>query len=187
MLLEWLSTFDAFILTHAHADHYDPDFIAELPAGVKKLIPDFIPLEVDGRIDLHADSQVEMGDVTLQFFESAHVKVPEYGFAIEYHGEALVFPTDVRDYAHAHFIPTRTRALFAHLWLGYGAALKSYEQCIDAFCAFVNSFGDCECYVAHLLETGRKITDLWSDVHFDKIKKRLPNAKKFIIGELIKL
>ena len=191
LLSDWISSFDAHIVTHSHVDHFDPKFINELPSSVKKIVPDFIPLQTEGRVTVTNGSEIALGNVSLSFYTSGHFLgshgVPEYGIAIKSNGETLLFPTDVRDYdfVFPHF--DNVRALFSHLWLGRGVALNFDELLLDKFCRFVKSFNAKECYVAHLVETSRDITNMWSDMHLDLVKKHIPEIKSPKIGELISL
>lgn len=190
-LFDWISEFDAHIVTHEHGDHYDPAFINSLPAKVKKIIPDFLPLETDGRLTVTDGDRISIGDVGLHFYTSGHYLgdngVPEYGIAMTVDGETLLFPTDVRDYdfVFPHF--DNVRALFSHLWLGRGTALKFDELFTEKFCKYVKQFNAEECYVAHLIETSRDIANMWSDVHLDLVKAHVPTLKAPAIGELIDL
>ena len=190
-LREWISEFDAIIATHSHGDHYDREFISSLPDSVKKLIPDFIPLEVGGRVKLHNGSSLKLGNIDLTFFEGAHLfegnGVPELGFAVGRGEDTYVFPADARDYdfAYPHF--DNVKILFAHLWLGRALALRGYEQFVDRFCRFIESFGAERCYVAHMRETSRNVENMWSDIHLDAVRKILPDVEEAKIGEIIVL
>ena len=190
-LLEWISDFDAHIVTHEHGDHYDPAFISELPASVKKIIPDFLPLKTEGRVTVTDGSEIMLGDAKLKFYTSGHFLgthgVPEYGIAIETDGDTLLFPTDVRDYGFVFPKFERVRALFSHLWLGRGTALKFDELFVDGFCSYVAQFNAERCYVAHLVETSRDITNMWSDIHLDLVREHLPDIIAPEIGEIIDL
>ena len=190
-LLEWISEFDAHIVTHGHGDHYDPAFICALPATVMKIMPDFLPLETEGRVTVTDGSELAIGDISLKFYTSGHYLgthgVPEYGIAIELDGETLLFPTDVRDYNFAFPKFEKVRALFSHLWLGRGTALKFEELFVDGFCKFAAQFNAERIYVAHLVETSRDITNLWSDIHIDLVREHLPDIIVPEIGEIIDL
>ena len=191
LLLERISEFDAHILTHGHGDHCDLEFISSLPSSVKKIIPDFIELKTDGRVTVRDGDVVEIGELALCFFSAAHFfmgkGVPEYGFAIKVDAAHYVFPIDARDYAfeYPHF--DRVRAVFTHLWLGRDVALNFDELYVDEFCRFAKSFGAERIYTAHLVETSRKIDNMWSDIHLDLIKKQIPDIIAPAIGELIRL
>lgn len=190
-LLEWISEFDAHIATHGHGDHYDPAFIGALPATVMKIIPDFLPLDTEGRVTVTNGSELTVGDISLKFYASGHYLgahgVPEYGFAIELDGGTLLFPTDVRDYNFVFPKFDNVRALFSHLWLGRGTALKFDELFVEGFCKFASQFNAEKIYAAHLVETSRDITNMWSDIHIDLVRERLPDIIAPEIGDIIDL
>ena len=191
LIQEWISGFDAIIATHSHSDHYDREFITALPSSVKKIIPDFLELNTAGQITVTDGSSLEIGSITLNFFNGAHFfngnGVREYGFAIETDGAHYVFTVDARDYSfeYPHF--KNVRALFTHLWLGRGTALRFEKLYTDEFCRFAKSFGAQHIYTAHLVETSRNIDNMWSDIHLNLIKKQIPDIIAPAIGQLIHL
>ena len=187
---DWLSEFDAIIVTHSHSDHYDRDLISSLPRSVKKIIPDFLPLDTEGRVTVSEDSSVSLGNLRIRFFGGAHFfmgnGVDEYGFVIEWNGKSYVFPVDARNYSHEYPHFDNVSCVFTHLWLGRSLATKPYEQYTDAFCRFAKSFGARKIYVAHLDEVSRNIENMWSKIHLDKIRESTDAAAPKI-GELISL
>jgi hypothetical protein len=184
-VLDWISTFDLVIVTHAHGDHYDRTLVCALPDRVKLLIPDFMETDMPNIVKTSDGFTYEEKNIKISFFKSAHVSVPEYGFAIHFRGENYVFPTDVRDYDAPHPVFDNTRALFAHLWLGKANALRLAGDVPQKFCAFVKSFGAEVTYLAHLFDIRRTIDDMWTDVHFDAIKEHLTNAHPVTVGDMV--
>ena len=189
---DWLKDFDAYIVTHAHADHYNKTVFEALPDGMIKFVPDFMGISAPGIVTTYDGSVERIGDIKLGFFESAHSLgeniVPEMGFYIECQDKKYVFPVDVRDYKKVHIQPDNVKILFAHLWLGKGNALNcDYEPYITDFCEFIKSFNATECRIAHLNDIHRTLDEMWSDVHFNEINRRINNTKLFNAGEIIKL
>lgn len=189
-ILDKIKDFDAYILTHAHYDHYDRKFFDSLPSGILKLVPDFMDVKHQNTVKTSNGSLFTVGELKVGFFESGHSLgasiVPEYGFYIEYKGEKYVFPTDVRDYGFKYPDFDNVRILFAHLWLGKGQALDLYDnKYTEKFCRYVNSFGANEVCIAHLNDVHRTIDEMWSDVHLALIKDKIPNAIAFNAGEII--
>ncbi len=190
-ILDWIKDFSGYILTHAHIDHYDPDFFARLPKDIIKYVPNFMELQAQNQRKTCDGAAFVVGDTRLEFFNSGHTRgnsvVPEYGFAIEYQGEKYLFPCDVRDYGFAYPKFENVRAVFVHLWLGKGQALQSgFTEYAQQFCEYVNGFGAKETYIAHLYDVHRPIEEMWSELHFALVKDRLVhNAKPIGVGELL--
>ncbi len=189
-LTNWIRDFDAYILTHAHRDHYDASFFSTLPATLTKFVPDFMALEGAGIVKTSHNMKVNLGGPRIQFFKSGHklgtAGVPEYGFFVWYRDETFIFPCDVRDYDHAYPTFHDVRMVFAHLWLGKAMALNGYDNpYIDRFCRFADQFHAKECYIAHLDDIHRTIRDMWSDTHVRTVCEQLPNAKPLKVGDLL--
>lgn len=190
LLKAFLKDFDAIIVTHKHYDHYDEELLTSLPDSVVGYIPDFIDTEMQNKVTTFAGFKTNIGDAQIEFFESHHSRfantVPEYGFAITYNGNTYVFPTDVRTYEGEYPKFENVKVLFSHLWLLN--ALNLYDNpYIEKFTEFVNRFGAEKVYVAHLNDVRRPIDQMWSAIHFDAVKERIPNFKMFTLGEWIEL
>ena len=189
-LCNWLSDFDAIICTHSHGDHSDLDFIMSLSNKVQKLIPDFLAPEAPSVVSISDKTELNLGDVKLNFFESGHslgeTIVPEYGICLEYQNEQYVFPIDVRNY-HFQFPKfEKIRAIFTHLWLGRKNALSVHQNAyIEDFCDFVNQFHAKEIYLAHLCDSNRPINDMWSDVHVELVKEAIHLTQKLEVGNVV--
>ena len=189
-VLEKLSSFDAYILTHAHCDHYDPAVLSSLPECIIKFVPDFMYKQIENAFKTSNGYEFLLGELKVVFFESGHTLgssvVPEYGFYIEHKGKKYLFPTDVRDYSFKYPSFDDVRVLFAHMWLGKGQALNLHNnEYVEKFCRFVNSFKAKQVYLSHLYDVHRTIDEMWSEVHFDAIKDKLGNAVTFSVGDLI--
>ncbi len=189
-VLEWLKDFDGYITTHAHIDHYDPNFYPLIPKNLIKYLPDFIDSHEENPVKTFDGARFLVKDIELCFFESGHTgagkMVREYGFYIEYNGEKYLFPCDVRNYDFAYPKFDNVRALFCHLWFGRGQALiNTPNEYALKFCDFVKQFNAKENFVAHLYDLHRPIEEMWSELHVDIIKPLLPNVKEFLVGDLI--
>ena len=181
---ELIGTCDAVLLTHDHGDHYDKRWLESLSVPV--YVPDF--LEVQGAKAVAEGGTLKIGNVSVHFFAVAHVTVPEYGFCVEGGGQRLLFPTDVRNYGCE--IPNfgKVSAVFTHLWLGKDMALKlKNNPYISGFCDFAKGFEADQIMIAHLEDPSRNDENMWSDVHCRAVKKHLPEAISFRVGDMIEL
>lgn len=181
---------DGVIVTHNHADHYDAELLDEISAQVPIFIPDFMDYKRENVINTTDGFSVNIKDVCVEFFESAHSLgenfVQEYGFSVKYNGKNYVFPTDVRDYAKAHKNFCDVEILVAHLWLGKMNALNiDGNEYVDLFCDFVNSFGAKRILIGHLFDFRRTILDMWSGVHCDMVKDKIPDVTMLEMGDFI--
>ncbi|MBQ9965052.1 MAG: MBL fold metallo-hydrolase [Clostridia bacterium] len=190
-LADWINGFDAYILSHAHKDHYDPAFLSKLSPHIVTLVPDFMVSETPQAVHTTPGFERTFGDVTVTVFESGHkhgiAGVQEYGFSIRYRGETYVFPCDVRNFTFPFPAFENVRYLFAHLWLGKANALNLYDNpTIDAFCTFLKQFKFKDCYLAHLEDIHRPLNDMWSAVHVQAVTQKLPNVRPFSVGDVLK-
>lgn len=191
-LKEWLQDCDAYIVTHAHADHYSPEVLNALSDKTKRFIPDFIDYTCKNVITTHDGSEYSVGEIKISFFNSAHTlgdnSLRELGFYLEYNGRKYLFPVDVRDYKYKYPKFDNVRVLFAHLWLGKGNSLNhSFEPYITDFCDFLKSFNAKECKIAHLDDIHRTLDEMWSDIHFNEVNIRMTNTQMFKFGDILKL
>jgi hypothetical protein len=63
--------------------------------------------------------------------------------------------------------------VFAHLWLGRGAALLAEPPQMEAFCNFFASLPARRLVVTHLYELGRQAEDYWDERHYARVAARL--------------
>ena len=181
---------DGVIVTHNHADHYDAELLDEIPMQIPVFVPDFTDYKRENVINTTDGFSVNIKDVRIEFFESAHSLgtniVPEYGFTVSHNGKNYVFPADVRDYEKPHKNFCDVEVLVAHLWLGKMNALNIYNnEYADLFCDFVNSFGAKRILIGHLFDIRRTILDMWSSVHCDIIKDKIPDLIMLRTGDFI--
>jgi hypothetical protein len=62
--------------------------------------------------------------------------------------------------------------VFAHLWLGRGAALEDLPPLLDAFCRFFLETGARQVILTHLNEFGRDANDYWGDAHMELVREK---------------
>ena len=180
---------DAVIVTHNHADHFDPALLSLVSDDVPIYMPNFLSYNKKNVTYFGDGTDISVGDVQIEFFESAHSAgenvVPEYGFAAKHNGKHYVFPTDVRCYNAEHKVFHNTEVLVPHLWLGRRMALMLTDNnYIEEFAAFVNSFGAKRVLVGHLYDIHREIDDMWTDIHFDAVKEKIPCCEKILLGDI---
>jgi L-ascorbate metabolism protein UlaG (beta-lactamase superfamily) len=178
------------LLTHDHKDHLDLELIkalAELP--IQWVIPDFMTEKIYRETGISPEKVIVpkamqpliFQGLTVIPFEGQHLitfadgtckGVPEMGYLVECMGKRWLFPGDTRVYDVSR-LPKfgEVDLLFAHLWLGHGAALKESEQELDAFCQFCADLHPGEVILTHLEEFGRDANDFIDEEHAKKVIK----------------
>lgn len=191
--LSLLSALSFVLLTHRHADHLDLDLIRGLRGmPIRWVIPELLLPGIFEQAGL-AESQVivprpfqpiPIGDMRITPFDGLHWEpqpasggaprgVPAMGYLVEFNGRRWLFPGDVRDYFQPlpDFGPLE--GVFAHLWLGRGAALLSDPPLLEAFSAFYARLPARRVIVTHLHELGREPEDYWGEGHYTAAAVRL--------------
>lgn len=175
------------LLTHRHADHLDLALIHQLrEAPIRWVVPDFlvatvvsVGIPLSRLIVPEMLEAIEIDGVTITPFPGLHWEygpsgageplrgVPAVGYLAEFQHTRWLFPGDTRCYDSArlpNFGPVD--GVFAHLWLGRGAALLDRPPLLDAFCRFFLSFQPGRIVVTHLNEVGRAPEDYWDARHY---------------------
>lgn len=169
-----LSTMRFMLLTHSHADHFDPEVMrlcpdvewivprhleAAMPEGCRKtVIDDHDALERDGIVirafpGFHYDAGTALG-------------VPETGYMVETGAHRILMPADVRDYGGRLPDMGRVTHLFMHVWLGRANALNfPCGDYPDRLADFALSVHPEKIYLTHLMEAARDARDLWTYAH----------------------
>jgi L-ascorbate metabolism protein UlaG (beta-lactamase superfamily) len=106
--------------------------------------------------------------------------VPATGYLVEMGSKRWLFPGDTRSYDPAalpHLGPVD--ALFAHLWLGRGAAFLLHPPLLELFCRFCLALQPRRIILTHLEEWGRQASDFWDLEHAEQVvailKKHAPS------------
>ena len=179
------------LLTHSHNDHLDFDLLCELShLPIRWIIPKFLIALIQEKVRLpgnqivvpHPLKPIEFQGFRIVPFEGQHLiilpdgkesGVPEMGYLVEFKDKRWLFPGDTRIYSADRFPAFGdVNALFAHLWLGRGAALDDLQQMIDAFCQFCADLKPERIILAHIEELGRDAGDFWDDSHINEVLSR---------------
>ncbi len=181
------------LLTHAHSDHFDGGLLAMLAAsGVALIVPDHMLELVRDRVRparrqvLVARSGIPLtvAGVDILPFDGFHKArddagtlsgIESTGYYIVAGGRNLVFPGDARHYDPLTLpdLPGVPDYLFAHLWLGRGAALAPEPPLLDAYGRFVVRWRAKHIYLAHLHQVSRPLTDRWTERHVEMVRQHL--------------
>jgi hypothetical protein len=188
-----LAALDLIVLSHRHADHFDPQLLRELKAcSARWVIPEFMHAHVQD-LDLPAERVIvpqpleplRFGGLTLTPFEGLHLEadasrpdgqrgVPAMGYLAEFHGKRWLFPGDTRTY-DAGRLPRfgALDGLFAHVWLGRSAALEPEPPLLESFCRFCLDLQPGRIVLTHLDEWGRAEPERWGVHHARQAMMRL--------------
>jgi L-ascorbate metabolism protein UlaG (beta-lactamase superfamily) len=188
------------ILTHCHADHLDLDLVRELSGyPIRWVVPEQLLLAVSASglsrtkmIIPKPTEPVEIEGIAITPFDGLHWEVdpihkdglrgvPAMGYLVEFSGKRWLFPGDTRTFDAAQ-LPSfgPVDGLFAHLWLGRGAALDAKPPLLEAFCSFCLDLQPKRIIVTHLEEFGREADDYWDEMHLKKITACLQKAKPLL-------
>jgi len=183
-----LSNLSFVLLTHAHNDHLDLGLLSALKQyPIKWVIPEFMLSDVIGRTDLPREniivptplSSFDICGMRILPFNGLHWEntkegrlkgVPALGYLIECGGRRWLFPGDTRTYNAAQLpVFSDIDVVFAHLWLGRGAALADPPPLLDSFCRFFLDTGARQVIITHLNELGRDANDYWGEAHVELV------------------
>jgi len=195
------------VFTHAHSDHLDLNLISALQhLPIKWVIPEFLVARIAETINLDPKNIIvpktgetlRIGNLYLTAFKGLHIHgengVPALGYLAEFDNKRWLFPGDTRSY-NIELLPDfgKLDGVFAHLWLGKGAALEGHPPLLDDFCHFFSGFENTELIITHLREFGRQPEDFWDFHHYQLVRSHLrhinPNLKIIaaLMGESIEL
>jgi hypothetical protein len=202
--LDDLAALDFVFLTHGHSDHIDAALLRELArlGHLQWVVPRHMLTVAErqgipvSRIIVPEPLQpLTIGNVTLTTFEGLHWEYPDRwgvgkpvagidaaGLLVEWPGHRVLFPGDTRTYdvaALPNLSPIDT--LFAHVWLGRGAALQSNPPQLDAFCDFIEALAPTRrILLTHLWQVAREAEDYWDERHaklvMTKLSKTMPGV-----------
>jgi L-ascorbate metabolism protein UlaG (beta-lactamase superfamily) len=195
------------VLTHRHSDHLDLDLLRSLRGlPIPWIVPEALRQQVVERGGLAKSNVVvathhqpiEIQGVRLTPFPGLHYErlvrraaaeatasvrgVPATGYLVEWGGKRWLFPGDTRDY-RARFLPSfgPVSGLFAHVWLGRGAALDDDPPLLDAQSQFCLDLHPERVILAHLEEFGRPAADVWRLEHAARLRTRLLNSGREVV------
>jgi L-ascorbate metabolism protein UlaG (beta-lactamase superfamily) len=176
------------LLTHSHKDHLDINLLSSLQhLPIRWIIPEFLLPLIKIKVPIcdkqiivpHPLQPIEFEGFRITPFKGQHLVthpdgtqtgVPEMGYMVEYKDKRWLFPGDTRVY-DAKLFPLfgDIDILFAHLWLGRGAALVDPPQLIEAFCQFCADLEPERIILTHIEELGRDADDYWDSWHVNNI------------------
>ena len=170
------------LLSHDHHDHIDLELIRALrEKPIQWIIPSFLVEEIVAETGLPEAKVIiprvmkpfKIDGIKIMPFEGQHLityengsckGVPEMGYLIECSGKRWLFPGDTRVYDLSRFPKLgAVDLLFAHLWLGYGAAVIESKEYWEPFCKFAAGLLPGRVAITHLEEFGRKADDFLSE------------------------
>ena len=187
---------DFILLTHRHADHFDPELMKRYP-HLLWIVPDHMEEEIRGHgefnlLVVRPGDVIRRGKITIHAFNSLHydagttVGVEETGYFVEADGYGIMLPGDVREYAAEKYPKFEgITHFFAHVWLGRRNALNwPCGEYPSRMAEFILSFGAEKNYLAHLFEATRPLADMWTHAHAglvtDEIIGRKPEAQVYV-------
>jgi hypothetical protein len=186
-----LSNLSFVLLTHAHNDHLDLDLLCALKHyPIKWVVPEFMLSELITQTGLPRENIIvprplkpfDLCGLTILPFNGLHWEntkagttrgVPALGYLVECNGRRWLFPGDTRTY-HSVQLPAFSDIdiVFAHLWLGRGAALADTPPLLDSFCRFFLTTGARQVIITHLHELGRDANDYWGETHAEMVHNK---------------
>ncbi len=187
-LLPDLDRLSLILLTHRHSDHFNAGMIRalrELPARWVVPAP-LLPLVEEAGLSSRKISvprplePLAFDGLRITPFDGLHWEddpaqpagqrgVPAMGYLVESAGKRWLFPGDTRTYDVSR-LPSfgAVDCLFAHLWLGRGAALHSPAPLLEPFCNFCLALHPRRIILTHLNEWGRHADELWRPEHAEE-------------------
>jgi hypothetical protein len=200
-----LKDLDFVLLTHRHKDHLDFDLLRALRhLSIQWVVPEAILPRVHEEAGLPAKQilvpkplqPIELHGLRITPFNGLHWEeapyypdgrrgVPAMGYLVEQDGKRWLFPGDTRTYDPAglpDFGPVDV--LFAHLWLGKGAALQPNPQLLEPFCRFYLALQSRRLILTHLEEWGRQVSDFWDLEHAEQVVSVLKQKAPFLPVEV---
>jgi Beta-lactamase superfamily domain len=195
-----LKGLDFVLLTHRHKDHLDPGLLRLLRhLPIRWVVPESMLPHVQREIGLPVKQilvprslqPIELNGLLITPFEGLHWEavpdslaerrgVPSTGYLVELSGKRWLFPGDTRTY-DSDGLPDfgEVDLLFAHLWLGRGAALQSPPPLLELFCRFCLELKPQRIILTHLEEWGRQVADFWdlenAESAVSALKKHAPS------------
>ena len=185
-----LRNLDFVLLTHRHGDHLDLNLLRALrDLSIQWVVPEAILPMVRRQAGLAARKilvpeplqPIELHGIRITPFDGLHWEespahrtgqrgVAETGYLVEQGGKRWLFPGDTRTYDATRLPPFGSvDVLFAHLWLGRGAALMAQPPLLADFCHFCLALQPLRVILTHLEEWGRRGNDFWDREHAEQV------------------
>lgn len=191
-----MNSLDFILLTHRHADHFDPELMKSYPE-LLWIVPDHMEEEIRGYgefnlLVVRPGDVIRRGKIVIHAFRSLHydagttVGVEETGYFVEANGQRIMLAGDVREYDAEKYPKFEgITHFFSHIWLGRRNALNwPCGEYAAQMAEFILAFEPGRVYLAHLLEATRPLTDMWTHAHAglvtDEIIARKPDAEVIV-------
>jgi len=196
-----LKDLDFILLTHRHGDHLDFGLLRALRhLPIWWVVPEAILPLVQREIELPAKQllvptplqPIELCGLRITPFDGLHWEaapdypagrrgVPATGYLVEMGGKRWLFPGDTRTYDFTRLpIFGPLDVLFAHLWLGRGAAFLLHPPLLELFCRFCLALQPRRLILTHLEEWGRRASDFWDIEHAKQVVSVLKKRASFL-------
>ncbi|HEY5269486.1 MAG TPA: MBL fold metallo-hydrolase [Anaerolineales bacterium] len=196
-----LKDLDFILLTHRHGDHLDFGLLRLLRhLPIWWVVPEAILLLVQRQAGLPAKQilvpkplqPIELCGLRITPFDGLHWEaapdypagrrgVPATGYLVEMGGKRWLFPGDTRTYDFTRLpIFGPLDVLFAHLWLGRGAAFLLHPPLLELFCRFCLALQPRRLILTHLEEWGRRASDFWDIEHAKQVVSVLKKRASFL-------
>jgi L-ascorbate metabolism protein UlaG (beta-lactamase superfamily) len=188
------------LLTHSHKDHLDLELLRQLrhlpilwvvPEAMISFLQEEISLTSNQVLVSKHLQPIELNGICITPFKGLHWEVapsypdgkrgvPATGYLVEVGAKRWLFPGDTRTFDPAEMTDFGgVDVLFAHLWLGRGAALLSRPLLLERFCSFFLALKPRRIILTHLEEWGRHVADFWGLEHaglvISALKKQAPS------------
>ncbi len=195
------------LLSHGHSDHFNSQVIRNMRyLPVRWVVPaELLPrvavsdgLLQDRLVVPRSMETVEIEGFRIIPFDSLHWEassidqfpihpgelrgVQEMGYLVEHNGKRWLFPGDIRCFdpkGMPDFGPVDV--IFAHVWLGRGAASAPETSVLDKFCQFYLALRSKHIVLTHLQEWGRDAPDFLDAEHasaiLTSIRQRAPGIQ----------
>lgn len=177
--------FNYYLLSHAHIDHFCPNFLPELSEKTQMLVPEFFS---DEQVSLFthnkkniskikADNVYTLGNVNVHTFNGNHFRpngkgIDEFGYMFESGNKKLLFPVDMRDYNKPLPNFGKIDILFAHVWFSDDNT-KDYSDTLLQQAEFIVRTAPKKVVFAHLDDFERTLQQRWSRNHAKELKQKV--------------
>jgi hypothetical protein len=177
------------LISHLDADHFDRILINNLsnsntkwivPAAIAETFIEKTTLKPEKLVVVHPGEIIEIDGIAIRTYDGFHdtdsAAIASAAFYIDTGVHKMFFPGDTRRYEKSKLpeIPS-LNYFFAHMWLGYEAALDHKHDLLVPFCDFCSAMKPETIIIAHLFEVARTNNSYWNVVHADKTKHIFKN------------